>query len=192
MRIIVYLRDTKTQGIIMRKPTTQPRPQKLRITAYADANFGMGFKVGDDIANSSRRAITGAVMFVNNTLMEYFAKRQPTTSMNTAEAEYIALSFTASHIIFYRQVLESFNLLEDGPSTLNGDNTASISIANNDMIHSRVKHLDVKLHFIRELINMKHVRVVHISTEHQLGDLLTKALAPARFEKLRNKILCLL
>ena len=56
------------------------------------------------------------------------------------------------------------------------DNQSIICLSNNPEIHSRTKHIDVRLHFIRNLIKDKILRIEHISTENMPADILTKGL----------------
>ena len=49
-------------------------------------------------------------------------------------------------------------------------------IANNPSSASKSKHIDVKLHFIRGLIRAGEVRILHVGTEEQHADVLTKAI----------------
>ena len=54
------------------------------------------------------------------------------------------------------------------------------------MTQTRLKHIDIKYHFIREHIQKKHIKVEYCKTDLMLADLLTKALPKDRFESLRS------
>ena len=62
-----------------------------------------------------------------------------------------------------------------------GDNEGTKAIADNPSSASRSKHIDVKLHFIRGLIRTGGVRLLHVGTEEQHADVLTKALWRNKF-----------
>ena len=64
-----------------------------------------------------------------------------------------------------------------------GDNAGSLALANNPCGHQKSKHMDVRLHYIRQLIEDRKVRVVKVSTVDQLADVLTKSLPQAQHEK---------
>lgn len=68
------------------------------------------------------------------------------------------------------------------------DNMSAISISNNPVQHSRTKHIDIRYHFIRDLVEENIISLEHISTEHQLADLFTKPLDTLRFEFLRKSL----
>ena len=71
---------------------------------------------------------------------------------------------------------------------LNVDNKSAIALMENPVHHDRSKHIDVKFHFIRECYDRKLIDVDFVGTEHQLGDILTKALGRTRFQELRGWI----
>ena len=76
--------------------------------------------------------------------------------------------------------------------TLYYDNLSAISISKNPIQHSRTKHIDIRHHFIRELVEDQIVALEHVATEMQSADIFTKALDANQFEVLRGKLgLCI-
>ena len=70
---------------------------------------------------------------------------------------------------------------------------SAIDISKNPAQHSRTKHIDIRHHSIRDLVEEKVLMLEHISTDHQLADILNKPLDPTRFEFLRKSLgVCLL
>jgi hypothetical protein len=69
------------------------------------------------------------------------------------------------------------------------DNQAAMSISENDVNHSRTKHIDIKYHFVREAVKEKQIKIKWIDTTKQLADIHTKALSGVVFERLRDKIM---
>ncbi|XP_058784318.1 uncharacterized protein LOC131659097 [Vicia villosa] len=72
--------------------------------------------------------------------------------------------------------------------TLYCDNFSAINISKNPIQHSRTKHIDIRHHFIRELVEDKVIYLEHVSTELQLADIFTKSLDATQFENLRSKL----
>lgn len=68
------------------------------------------------------------------------------------------------------------------------DNKSAIDISKNPVQHSRTKHIDIRHHFVRELVERKQVGVEHVGTDLQLADIFTKPLDFNRFVTLRNTI----
>jgi hypothetical protein len=72
------------------------------------------------------------------------------------------------------------------------DNLSAINISKNPIQHSRTKHIDIRHHFIRDLVEENVVVLKHVATTEQLADIFTKALDANQFEKLRGKLgICL-
>jgi hypothetical protein len=64
-----------------------------------------------------------------------------------------------------------------------------MNLALNPTTTSRTKHIDIKLHFIREIVRKGRIIIRYCPTEKQLADLLTKSLSRAKFEKLQLQLL---
>lgn len=68
------------------------------------------------------------------------------------------------------------------------DNTSTINISKNPVLHSRTKHIEIRYHFIRNLVEEQLLELTFIPTEQQLADFLTKPLDNLRFTSLRKAI----
>ena len=68
------------------------------------------------------------------------------------------------------------------------DNTTAINISKNLVQHSKTKHIKIRYHFVRELVEEGTVELLYVPTEDQLADIFTKGLDSTWFEKLRVQI----
>jgi len=84
-------------------------------------------------------------------------------------------------------MLKEYNV-EKNVLTLFCDNLSAINIFKNHIQHSRTKHIDIRHHFIRDLVEEKVVTLEHVDIEEQMADIFTKALDAKQFEKLRGKL----
>jgi hypothetical protein len=84
-------------------------------------------------------------------------------------------------------MLEEYDV-QQNVLTLYCDNLSVINISKNLIQHSGTKHIDIRHHFIRDLVEYKVVTLEHVTTEEQLADIFTKALDVKQFEKLRSKL----
>ena len=84
-------------------------------------------------------------------------------------------------------MLTEYNVTQD-VMTLFCDNLSAINISKNPIQPSRTKHIDIRHHFIRDLVEDKIINLEHVSTENQLADIFTKALDAVQFENLRRRL----
>jgi len=68
------------------------------------------------------------------------------------------------------------------------DNIGAIKLGYNAEFHKRTKHIDIKYHYIRELVENNKIRILYINTKEQLADLLTKPIAGPAFTLWKEKI----
>ena len=77
--------------------------------------------------------------------------------------------------------------------TLFCDIISAINISKNPVQHSKTKHIEIRHHFIRDLLENKKIRLKYIQTANQLADIFTKVLDANRFEDLRSLLgLCVI
>jgi KUP system potassium uptake protein len=117
----------------------------------------------------------------------WFCKKQPVVSISSTEAEYYALSEAIKEVLWVRQVLNEIGLSLNRPTTVYQDNRSTIAIALNPIQHQRVKHMDVRVHFLRDHLDKKDAELVWCPTDDMVADIFTKALpgpAHAKFTEL--------
>lgn len=147
---------------------------------YADADW----------ANSSnRRSISGMAIKLGRGLVSWKSKMQSTVTLSSTEAEYNSLSETAREVIWLRHLLADLGHEQSGPTVIYEDNQQTIVWAQDPKHHGRNKHLDVKLHYIREQVARKTLAVEYVATQNQLADVMTKPLGPMIFRRLVPRIL---
>ena len=148
----------------------------------------VGFSDADWAGNcDDRKSTSGGCFFLGNNLVSWFCKKQNSISLSTAEAEYIAAGSACTQLMWMKQMLADYGL-EQGTLTLFCDNMSAIYISKNPVQHSRTKHIDIRHHFIRELVESKTIALEHVGTNDQLADLFTKPLDTLRFGNLSQSI----
>ena len=127
-----------------------------------------------------RKSTPGACFLLVKNLVSWFSKKQNSISLSTVEAEYIAAGSSCTQLIWMKKMLEDYGVTQ-GVLTLYCDNTSSINVSKNPVQHSHTKHIDIRHHFFRELVERKIISLEHIVTEKQLADNFTKGLDHKRF-----------
>ena len=80
---------------------------------------------------------------------------QPSTTLNTIEAKYMALAVATQKVGFLRQLLISLEMVMDSPTVMFEDYTGCISLGNNSMSTGKTKHIDVRDRFIRDMVKTR-------------------------------------
>jgi len=124
---------------------------------------------------------------VANNLVAWMSRKQASISLSTTEAEYIAAGSCCTQLMWMKKLLCDYGFTQD-TMIINCDNTSAINISKNPVQHSRTKHIDIRHHFLRDLVEPKVVSLSFIPTNNQLTDILIKPLDGSRFESLRKAI----
>ena len=119
--------------------------------------------------------------------MSWKSKKQPIVARSLAEAEYRAMANVASEVDWLVKLLQDFGV-SPGFVKLLCDNQAAIHIASNPTFHERTKHIDIDCHFVRERVHSSLLKLIHVKSQHQLADLMTKALPVALFKSIMSKL----
>jgi hypothetical protein len=172
-RIIKYVNDTLLYGIWYSRETN------LVVAGYSDADWAWN---ADD-----RKSTSEGCFYVGNNLVAWMSKKQASISLSTSEAEYIAAGSYCTQLLWMKKLLGDYGFSQD-TMIINCDNTSAINISKNSVQHSRTKHIDIRHHFLYDLVESKVVSISFIPTENQLADILTKPLDGSRFESLRKAI----
>ena len=116
------------------------------------------------------------------------SKKQNSVSLSTAEVEYIAIeSCCCSQVLWMKKLLSDYGIAQD-TMVVYCDNFSVIDISKNPVQHSKTKHIEIRYHFIRDLVERKIVVLEYILTERQNANIFTKPLVRSKFETLRQVI----
>ena len=144
----------------------------------------VGFVDADGSMGKDRRAISGYAFIINGGAVSWSAKRQEIISLSTTESEYIA----AKEALWLRQlILQLFGTLL--PATpLFCDNQSAIALAKEHQYHACTKHIDVRFHFIRWIIEDGKLRLIYCPTDEMVADVLTKALVSTKVKHFAGEL----
>ena len=126
----------------------------------------------------------GFDIFFANGPISFVAKVLKVVAWSSCEAEYAASAYCTKEIAFVRQLLLFLGIDLHGPIIFGVDNTASIDAAENLGVTARTKHFKQATHYLRDEVEHKEVKLVHIPTYLQWADWFTKVLDKTTF--LRN------
>ncbi|KAJ9561101.1 hypothetical protein OSB04_006261 [Centaurea solstitialis] len=172
-RIFRYLKGTPNLGLWYSKDSG------FDLTAYSDSDFA-GCKI-------DRKSTTGGCHLLGGKLVSWTSKKQNSVSTSTAEAEYVAAGICCAQVLWLRNQLQDYDI-QLSKIPIFCDNTSAIAIANNPVLHSKTKHIEVRYHFIRDHVMNGDIELHFVPTEYQLADLFTKPLDVTRFNMLISEL----
>lgn len=175
MRVLRYINSTKSYGI--RYQDSLSRVGEIK--CFSDSDYAA------DV--DTRKSITGFTVFYHGGPISWKSTKQTTVATSTCEAEFVAASVACKDTLWAQQLLTE---LQVNPECFNMyiDNQGAIKVITNQQLHSKTKHIDIHLMFIRELSESKKFIANYIPTSKQLADIFTKPLARDRFSSLRSQL----
>ena len=111
-----------------------------------------------------RKSTTGRCFYVGANLVAWMSKKQNSVSLSTAEAEYIVAGSCCSQLLWMKKVLTNYGISQD-TMVVYCDNSSAIDISKNLVQHSKTKHIEIRYHFIRDLVERKIMCLEYILTK---------------------------
>jgi hypothetical protein len=168
-RIFRYIQGSLNVGIKLSGNT--------EITGYCDADWAANVE--------TRRSNTAYVFRVGLSPISWCSKAQKTVALSSAESEYMASSAACqeatSLMNFAKDLKLKVNMIE-----LYQDSQSAMALAHNPVHHARTKHIDVRLHYIRDKVADGSIKLTYCPTFDMVADILTKPLPKPQFLRLRE------
>ena len=125
---------------------------KIKLTAFVDASYGV-------------RSISSLVIYLNKCMINWISRRQRCVTLSTCESEYVALALCIQEIMWLRSLLGELGFIQDEATTVYEDNRACIALAESEQVNSKSKHINIRLHFIKELIVSGVIKLEYLETK---------------------------
>ena len=173
IRCLRYLKGTADLGI---QYSRESGP-----IGYCDANWGGPLE--------RRLSKSGYAFLLNNGAIIFRSLLQKSQALSTAEAEYVALCAASQDAAYLLQMLHELGMGDYAPITILEDNQACIEIASKDIVSPKLKHIDIRFHFVRTMISESKIKIVYCPTYHQAADILTKGIDVMNFIRHRSTLM---
>nr|GEV31314.1 copia protein [Tanacetum cinerariifolium] len=167
-RIFRYIKGTTHLGL------WYPKGSGIETIVYADSDHA-----GDYV---DRKSTSGVCTFMGCLL--WFSKKQTALAIFTTEAEYVSTEKACQHALWLKQALVDYCVrLDDIPIMC--DNKGAIDLSKNPVQHSRIKHIEIRHHFLHDNVQRGNISIEKVLSEDNIADVLTKPLKCEPFEYLR-------
>ena len=141
----------------------------------------MGFCDSDFATNyDNRKSQTGYIFTLYGSAISWKSGLQSVVALSTTEAEYIALAEAVKESFWVKGFLRDFGICQK-VVTVYCDSSSAISLTKHQVFHERSKHIDVRLHFVRDEVNKGEVKIQKVGTEDNPTDMLTKVLPVSKY-----------
>ncbi|GJU76140.1 ribonuclease H-like domain-containing protein [Tanacetum coccineum] len=173
-RILRYVRGTLSYGLQLYSSTTSS------LVAYSDADWAG--------CPTTRRSTSGYCVFLGNNLLSWSSKRQFTLSRSSAEAEYRGVANAVAETCWLRNLLRELHTPLATATLVYCDNVSAVYLSSNPVQHQRTKHIEIDIHFVRDLVATGAIRVLHVPSRYQYADIFTKSLPTSLFDEFRTSL----
>ncbi|GJX37619.1 ribonuclease H-like domain-containing protein [Tanacetum coccineum] len=173
-RISRYVRGTVDFGLQLYASAT------TSLVGYTDVDWAG--------CPSTRMSTLGYCVFLGNNILSWSAKRQHTISRSSAEAEYRGVANVVAETAWLRNLLRELHSPLSTATLVYCDNVSAVYMSANPVQHQRTKHIEIDIHFVRDMVTAGQVRVLHVPSRFQYADIFTKGLPSALFEEFRSSL----
>lgn len=150
-RILRYVQGMQQLGIRYRCGGQQ------KLIGFVDSDYA-----GDV---DDRRSTSGYVFMFGDGAVSWASKKQPIVTLSTTEAEFVSAAYGACQAVWLINVLKEIGCDQEEGTIMLCDNSSTIKLSKNPILHRRSKHIHVRYHFLRELVNEGTIQLDYCATQ---------------------------
>lgn len=160
---------------------------RLKLGGDKEEKKLIGFADADWAEDRGSQKSNSGFIFILGGPISWCCKRQTCVALSSTEAEFIALSEACKESIWLQRILEDLYWTGHKTTIIHEDNQSVLRLIIDEKLSNRTKHIDTKIHFVKDYIDKGLVACEYCPTENMLADLFTKGLAKNRFITLRDR-----
>ena len=153
---------------------------EISLQGYVDADWA------DSIMD--QKSTFECCFSLGSALISWFSRKLTCVALSMAEVEYIAACSTCSEAMWLWKLLTWLFDLELEETCIFCDNQSCINMIENPVFHDKSKHIEIKYHYIWDMVHKGAVKLQYVATDDQVDDVLTKPLSRVKFEYFTDKI----
>lgn len=136
-----------------------------------------------------KHSTSGCVFVLNKAAISWGSRKQPTVALSSCEAELMAASEAAKEAVYLDRFLGELGESSGQPVALHVDNKGARDLAYNPEHHQKVKHIERRHFYVRELVEQMRITVPYVASADNLSDFFTKPLKAPQFFAMRDVIM---
>lgn len=176
-QVVSYVLTTQEEYLSMK-----PDVGETYVEAYRESDFS-----GDP---DTRRSVTGFVVLFCGVAVSWRSKAQRLVTLSSTVAEYVALTNCVQEVLFLRELLLSLQVEFTQEIVVHVDNIGAIYLMKNFSTTGRTKHIETRLHFIRELVEQGTIAIKFVRSSDNIADIFTKNVECATFDSHKLRFTC--
>ncbi|XP_042012477.1 secreted RxLR effector protein 161-like [Salvia splendens] len=161
--LLRYLKNTSKYGLCYFRCE-----YGVKLTGYVDSNY-----VND---RDKRKSTTSYVFTVCRSCISWKSQLQHIVALSTTESEYIVITEAMKEAVWLNEVLSKLNFVKTPPVVFS-DSQSAIQLCKNPVFHDRTKHIDVRFHYIRDIVEKNEVSLLKVHTDKNPADMGTICLS---------------
>ena len=154
--VLHYLKGTKDVGLVYQRIPKLKEDDLGHASpwAFCDANYAEDPR---DCPSTS-----GYAFMLAGGPIAWKSKKKPSVTLSTTEAEYYMLSIACQEAIWLKQLCQELQMNFNEPINVYMDNTGVVALSDNPVLHNQSKHIDIRWHFMWDIIWSKSICTSHI------------------------------
>jgi hypothetical protein len=172
-RAVTYLGKTRFLALQYGPTTPATGPSSIELEVTSDAAFA---------DNADRKSTGGYLIKLFGGPIDWKSGKQPTVSTSTTEAELNALELVAREVQYWQRIFRDISLVLGHQISIGCDNMQTVRLVTSTAprLVTRLRHVDIKQHWLRQEIQAGRLRVHYVPTAQMPADGFTKALPAQR------------
>ena len=149
--IMRYLKVTEDYGLYYKKN------EKFELRSYIDVDWAGN--------TDDKKSTSGGAFLLGKRLVTWTSKKLNCISQSTTIAKYVVSRVNCTNIVWIKQLLKGMKEKINEPMILYCDNKSGINISKNLVMHRNTKHITIKYHYLREVVQEKGVGMEYMNTK---------------------------
>ena len=121
-------------------------------------------------------------------MISWFSRKKSCVAPSIDEAEYVASCSGSCEVVWLWKLLSNLFDLQLYATCIYCDNQRCVNLSENPVFHDKSKHIKIKYHYIRDMVQRGVVKLQYVTTEEHIADVLMKPLARVKFKYFKENL----